>query len=173
MKDNQGLWPQLKAECRCVVSTWTHSIMWLGWLVLVLIIMPELSHQLNQLYETDWFEDFDLQHWVQERKDKPSSSGNDLDDSFHLNHNSENLVKAKLQFQEYLNACEQSQACQGMAGDPERQVNCVRICVSPHCYAKLYRLDPYEEGEVDLRFPAFAQCFYKSKMQATRHYQNV
>eukprot|EP00054_Salpingoeca_dolichothecata_P005061 m.32980 g.32980 ORF g.32980 m.32980 type:complete len:131 (-) comp15118_c0_seq1:68-460(-) len=53
--------------------------------------------------------------------------------------------------------------CQAGCGSQAKEdslefIICVRKCVSPVCYGKLYGFDPLEEGEIDVRLRSFRGC---------------
>ena len=111
----------------------------------------------NRLYDTSWFEDF-------EYKPTPLADMDDIKETQSSIPISEVPYSVKIQLKEYVNACTMTSACANLK-KPDEKMNCIRKCVSPKCYAKVYQFDMYEEGEVDLNFAKFAQCFYTSKMR--------
>lgn len=76
------------------------------------------------------------------------------------------------QFRRSTRQCEQKEICEqissmidknsNQAEKENRQIqmlNCVRRCISPICYRKLYEKDPLERGEIDVRSSQFKTCW--------------
>ena len=59
---------------------------------------------------------------------------------------------------EMTSACQQNQACFKL--DPFDKLACIRRCVSPNCYAKIYDYSPLEPGEIDVLYPQYKACFH-------------
>ena len=59
---------------------------------------------------------------------------------------------------EMTSACQQNQACFKL--DPFDKLACIRKCVSPSCYAKIYDYSPLEPGEIDVLYPQYKACFH-------------
>jgi len=57
--------------------------------------------------------------------------------------------------------CEHVDECTDLRG--VALTNCVRRCMSPHCYNELYASDELEEGEVDVRFHSFKGCIMEQR----------
>ena len=54
-------------------------------------------------------------------------------------------------------ACQNEGVCALLV--PEESLNCVNLCLSPDCYAKLWAHDPLEDGEIDVvRGQQFDDC---------------
>ena len=59
---------------------------------------------------------------------------------------------------EMTEACKQSPNC--LKIDPFDKLACIRKCVSPGCYAKIYNYSPLEPGEIDIKYPHYKACFH-------------
>ena len=57
--------------------------------------------------------------------------------------------------------CETDTYC--MELESNDQQNCILKCLSLPCYEELYKEDPLEEGEFDVRYVSFKGCFAEHK----------
>jgi hypothetical protein len=73
--------------------------------------------------------------------------------------------------QEMTAACRQNPACLKL--DPFERVSCLRRCVSPGCYAKVYGQNPLEPGEIDVHYPKYKHCFHNLWKNKYRKYLNL
>ena len=55
-------------------------------------------------------------------------------------------------------ACQQTPTC--LKVEPLDRLACIRRCVSPGCYAKIYSQNPLEPGEIDVLYPTYKACFH-------------
>lgn len=79
--------------------------------------------------------------------------------------------KKKRDDKKYRNAktpCESRPDCLARHGID--QVMCVRECMSKFCYDELYKDDPLEEGEIDVRLNSFKGCLAQ---QASNMYSQM
>lgn len=72
---------------------------------------------------------------------------------------------------ELTEACQQNLACLKL--DPFDKVACIRRCVSPTCYAKIYDSSPLEPGEIDVNYPRYKSCFHKMWKNKHREALNI
>ncbi len=72
---------------------------------------------------------------------------------------------------EMTTACQQNLSCLKL--DPFDKVACIRRCVSPLCYAKIYNSSPLEPGEIDVNYPRYKSCFHKQWKNKYRNTLNV
>ena len=59
---------------------------------------------------------------------------------------------------ELSSACQQNPTC--LKVEPLERLACIRRCVSPGCYAKIYSQNPLEPGEIDVLYPTYKACFH-------------
>ena len=55
-------------------------------------------------------------------------------------------------------ACQQNPTC--LKVEAFDKLACIRRCVSPTCYAKVYSQNPLEPGEIDVLYPHYKSCFH-------------
>lgn len=67
--------------------------------------------------------------------------------------------KNELSYKEFESACKQSAPCIELDTGSLERLKCVRKCISPSCYAEIYRINDLEEGEIDVRLQSFKGCF--------------
>lgn len=73
--------------------------------------------------------------------------------------------KNEIIFGEFEAACMQSNTCSAKKG--LENIQCVRECISPPCYAAIYKSDELEEGEIDIRLTSFKGCFIQRSKNRT------
>ena len=57
--------------------------------------------------------------------------------------------------------CETNTYCSEL--DSNDRQNCILKCLSLPCYEELYKENPLEEGEFDIRYTSFKGCFSEQK----------
>ncbi|CAF0825397.1 unnamed protein product [Didymodactylos carnosus] len=62
----------------------------------------------------------------------------------------------------FIQQCQQQQ-CLNVVEEIEK-LNCIRKCISSECYDELYKHDPVEKGEFDVRYISFKGCIAKKKI---------